>query len=208
MTAPSKSLLLSAHHTNWRGVTTTNVLYAMLDFEEEAAILESSTTAEEAAIECVPSWFTGTEKEWLTDHARFYREMASAARGEILRRREIKFTPGPTDPEIFSAIRQAVRVADVLERYTEVLYSDRKTFKFRCQLHGDGQDKTPAGVVYRDEARWWCFACNRGGDVVDALERYGGMSKGEAIRELCRMAGIERTTVVPRKIPVLQGVRE
>lgn len=206
MTAPSATLTISAYNRNWRGITTANVLYYLLDYEERASILRECTTSEEAGIEPPPSWFEGTEKEWLADHAHFYREMADAARGEMLRRREIKFTPVPTDPEIFRAIQEAIPVADVLERFTEVFYSDRKTMKYRCALHGDGQDRTPAGVIYRDENRWWCFVCNRGGDVVDAMELYAHMTKGEAVRELCRMAGIERTTVVPHKVPVLQPV--
>jgi len=87
---------------------------------------------------------------------------------EIKRRRAIAYDPRVnTDREIIQAIKDRIAIADVLEWYTDVFYASRDQGKFRCTLHGE--DKNPSGVIYRTEARWWCFGCNKGGDVFDAL---------------------------------------
>jgi hypothetical protein len=39
--------------------------------------------------------------------------------------------------------------------------------KYRCTLHGD--DKNPSGMLYLDEGRYHCFACNIGGDIFKLL---------------------------------------
>ena len=115
---------------------------------------------------------------------------------ELRRREEIKTKYGtPAHPYVIQAIKEAIPIADVLEKYTEVyLYQGKWTF--RCRLHGE--DKIPSGVIYPDEKRWWCFGCSTGGDVVDALQVYGRMDIRQAIRELCAMAGLE-PQLVPQK---------
>lgn len=43
----------------------------------------------------------------------------------------------------------------------------------RCPLP-DHEDKTPSFVVYPANGGWWCFGCNRGGDVVRLAQMAGG----------------------------------
>lgn len=38
-----------------------------------------------------------------------------------------------------------------------------------CPLPGHDHDRTPSFVVYRDQQRYHCFGCGRGGDVIDLV---------------------------------------
>ena len=68
------------------------------------------------------------------------------------------------------AVRGAVPVEEVARRHTELRpYGGAKAwFTGRCPLP-DHEDRTPSFFVYPGEVggRWWCYGCNRGGDVVD-----------------------------------------
>jgi len=65
-----------------------------------------------------------------------------------------------------AAIKDALTVEDFLTRRGVRLerYGDR--LKARCPLPGH-DDKTPSFVVYPRERNWYCFGCNRGGDVFN-----------------------------------------
>jgi hypothetical protein len=70
------------------------------------------------------------------------------------------------------AVREAVPIESVATRYTnlEPLGGDA-WFTGRCALP-DHEDRTPSFYIY-PPGRWWCYGCDRGGDVVD-LEFYCG----------------------------------
>jgi len=89
---------------------------------------------------------------------------------------------------IADTIKAKVPIEDVLEWFTTVEVFQGK-WKFRCKLHGEDQD--PSGHIYRNENRWWCFGCNRGGDVIDAVQIYGQMEAGEAFKKLATYIGID-----------------
>ena len=62
------------------------------------------------------------------------------------------------------AIREAVPLPEVAGRFTELRRVGDKHLG-RCPLP-DHEDRSPSFYCYPD-GRWWCFGCNRGGDVVD-----------------------------------------
>lgn len=69
------------------------------------------------------------------------------------------------------AVRGAVPVEEVARRHTELrpYAGARAWFTGRCPLP-DHEDRTPSFYIYPGEevgGRWWCYGCNRGGDVVD-----------------------------------------
>ena len=70
------------------------------------------------------------------------------------------------------AIREAVPIEEVARRYTNVepLWG-RAWFTGHCPLPGH-EDKDPSFYIYPPD-RYWCYGCNRGGDVVD-LEFFCG----------------------------------
>jgi hypothetical protein len=74
--------------------------------------------------------------------------------------------------ECCEAIREAVPIEEVARRYTELEpFGGQAWFTGRCPLP-DHKDKTPSFYIY-PPGRYWCYGCNRGGDVVD-LEFFCG----------------------------------
>jgi hypothetical protein len=64
------------------------------------------------------------------------------------------------------AIREAVPIEEVARRYTKLEpLGGQAWFTGRCPLP-DHEDKTPSFYIY-PPGRYWCYGCNRGGDVVD-----------------------------------------
>jgi DNA primase len=70
-------------------------------------------------------------------------------------------------------VRQAVPIEEVARRYVPDLepLGGRAWFTGRCPLP-DHEDKTPSFYIY-PPGRYWCYGCDRGGDVVD-LEFFCG----------------------------------
>jgi hypothetical protein len=70
------------------------------------------------------------------------------------------------------AIREAVPIEEVARCYTDLEpFGGQAWFTGRCPLP-DHEDKTPSFYLY-PPGRYWCYGCNRGGDVVD-LEFFCG----------------------------------
>jgi CHC2 zinc finger len=70
------------------------------------------------------------------------------------------------------AIRGAVPIEKVARRYIDLEpLGGRAWFTARCPLP-DHEDKTPSFYIY-PPGRFYCYGCNRGGDVVD-LEFFCG----------------------------------
>ena len=70
------------------------------------------------------------------------------------------------------AIRAAVPIEEHARRYTDLEpLGGRAWFTGRCPLP-DHEDKSPSFYVY-PPGRYWCYGCDRGGDVVD-LEFFCG----------------------------------
>jgi len=75
--------------------------------------------------------------------------------------------------------------------------------RFLCPLHGD---TNPSGKIYHEKARWKCYGCNAGGDVVDLVRLLHGLTYREALRHL----GIDgpRTTDSLRQEREAKAARE
>lgn len=116
---------------------------------------------------------------------------------ELQRRRRMRaIEPAKASQDTVRAIRESAPVADILENYTQVFYKSKDQFSFRCHKHGE--DKHPSGVVYVKENRWFCYGCNVGGSVYDALQVYGDMSFPEALKYLSKYIGID-LELLPQK---------
>ena len=64
------------------------------------------------------------------------------------------------------AVRGAVPVEEIARRYTNLEPLGGKAwFTGRCPLP-DHPDNDPSFYIY-PPGRWWCYGCDRGGDVVD-----------------------------------------
>jgi hypothetical protein len=180
-------LRLMARMTNWRGVPTADLIYELQDLKEMEPMVDSP------------------------NHRLYCGFVAEAIGAELERRRAMKVS-GNQDaaPETIQAMKQTLGgqgLADIIARYTEV-FVHKPQWTFRCTLHG--QDRNPSGVIYLDEMRWWCFGCNRGGDVFDAVMAFEGVTMAEAIAILGRYLGIDVRAMTPRRkkggVPIPEGV--
>jgi len=112
--------------------------------------------------------------------------VTQAITDELLRRKNLPKSYKPAT-EIIPAIKARADITEILENFTEVFaYQGKRTY--RCTLHG--ADRTPSGHIYQDTNSCWCFACQRGGDVIDAVKLFGNMDTAGAIKYLCQFYGI------------------
>ena len=76
---------------------------------------------------------------------------------------------------LFQAVKEAVSVEQLAERFTELVPAGPGKLKGRCPLH---EERTPSFYVYQDSQRWQCFgACASGGDVVELARRLMDLGK-------------------------------
>ena len=80
------------------------------------------------------------------------------------------------------AIRARHPIEEVIAPYTELRKSG-KVLKGHCPLPGH-DDSNPSFVVYAVEQRFFCFGCDRGGDVFNFLELVEHLNFREAVERL------------------------
>lgn len=81
-------------------------------------------------------------------------------------------------------LKQAVRIEAVIGQHLELRPSGR-AFMGRCPFH---QDQEPSLAVFPETQRFYCFGCARHGDVITFLREAEGLSFGEALEALRRLA--------------------
>jgi hypothetical protein len=92
-------------------------------------------------------------------------------------------------------VRNAVPIEMVARRYTDLEpLGGAAWFTGRCPLP-DHEDRTPSFYLY-PQGRYWCYGCNRGGDVVD-LEFFCG-EYGELWEAMVSLA-VEYDVELPRR---------
>lgn len=95
----------------------------------------------------------------------------------------------------FSAVKGAIGCERVAEEET-ALRRVGAHLRGRCPLP-DHEDRTPSFCVYPDERgfcpSWWCFGCNRGGDVVDLWDAMRGPFRHsvDAMHDLAEHFGLK-----------------
>lgn len=187
---------------NWRGVQLADLVFFILEHQSR---LEHFT--EDAIDWPYPS--DCPKEEWLELHRHECQAELADAQNELECRRTINETyVKSSDREVIQVIKERLPVENVIEWYTNVIYNGHNSWKFKCTLHGDGQDKDASGVIYPKESRWWCFGCNKGGDVFDAVQAFERVDLPTAIRKLATNLGIELRPLKPIPRPAITGVRE
>jgi hypothetical protein len=82
---------------------------------------------------------------------------------------------GAGSRNLFEAVKEAVSVDELAERFTQLGPAGPGKLKGRCPLHGE---RTASFYVYQDSQRWRCFgACASGGDVVELARRLMDLGK-------------------------------
>ncbi len=118
---------------------------------------------------------------------------------ELVRRRGMTFTGTTTNnKDIIEAIKAKASLPDIIERYTDVIFSGGK-YHFRCKLHGE--DKHPSGDIDINQQLWICRVCNQGGDVFSFIELYEHVSFPKALNILGRYLGIDVSIKKPVEKP-------
>ena len=101
--------------------------------------------------------------------------IAHSAQERIPRYRGVSYTR-PID-----AAKEAVPVIDLADRLAGPgkMRSTGKTWTTNCLLPNH-KDRSPSFVVYPETNSWYCFACLRGGDVVELARLAWGYDERDA----------------------------
>ena len=83
-------------------------------------------------------------------------------------------------------VKEATEIVEVIGLRVSLTRSG-KYFKGNCPFHSE---RSPSFFVDEVLQRYKCFGCGESGDVINFLEKYEGMSFGEALEELAQKAGI------------------
>ena len=97
------------------------------------------------------------------------------------------------DSNVFKErVRQATDLADVASQFTQMKLIGR-TLKGLCPLPGH-TEKTPSFTIHKDMSYYYCFGCQRGGDVFQFAQEVMGLSFKEALELFAQKAGIPQPT--------------
>ena len=84
-------------------------------------------------------------------------------------------------------VRAATDIVAVISEHTEVKRSGRQ-WMARCPLHGE---RTPSLSVSPDKGVYYCFGCQRSGDVITFVQEIEGLDFAGAVETLAARAGIQ-----------------
>ncbi len=88
--------------------------------------------------------------------------------------------------EFIFRLKTICDITSVVSNYLELKFSG-KNKKCCCPFHSE---KTPSFVVFEETDSFYCFGCGIGGDVITFIEKIENLEYIEAVRFLCKMAGL------------------
>lgn len=89
--------------------------------------------------------------------------------------------------ETIEEIKARNDIVHVVEQYVQLSKRSAKNFFGLCPFH---REDTPSFSVSPSKQIFYCFGCNKGGDVVTFIREIEGLSYPEALRLLAERAGI------------------
>ena len=84
-------------------------------------------------------------------------------------------------------VRAATDMVAIISEHTEIKRSGRQ-WMARCPLHGE---RTPSLSVAPDKGVYYCFGCQRSGDVITFVQEIEGLDFAGAVEMLAGRAGIQ-----------------
>ncbi|MEA1925902.1 MAG: DNA primase [Patescibacteria group bacterium] len=84
-------------------------------------------------------------------------------------------------------IKERINVVDVISEYLK-LEKAGANYKALCPFHNE---KTPSFIVNPERNFWYCFGCQKGGDIFSFIMEMEGMEFRDALERLAERAGIE-----------------
>lgn len=90
-----------------------------------------------------------------------------------------------TFAELKKGITLKTNIADAIKGYAELkeLKDNGDTYTCRCPLPKH-KDLTPSFTIYKKTNSYYCWGCNRGGNIINFVKDFFGISKKEAIARL------------------------
>ncbi len=89
--------------------------------------------------------------------------------------------------DITDQIKEKISVVDFIGEYLK-LEKAGSNYKALCPFHNE---KTPSFMVNPERNFWYCFGCQKGGDVFSFLMEIEGVDFKEALKRLAEKAGVE-----------------
>ncbi|GAA4960636.1 DNA primase [Kineococcus glutinatus] len=96
--------------------------------------------------------------------------------------------PGRIHPDDVAAVRDAVRIAEVVGDHVALRPAGVGSMKGLCPFH---EERTPSFHVRPQVGRWKCFGCGEGGDAIDFVQRQEALTFVEAVERLAARAGVQ-----------------
>ena len=90
-------------------------------------------------------------------------------------------------PDDIARVRAATDIVAIIGEHTEIKRSGRQ-WMARCPLHGE---RTPSLSVAPDKGVYYCFGCQRSGDVITFVQEIEGLDFAGAVEMLAGRAGIQ-----------------
>ena len=88
--------------------------------------------------------------------------------------------------EDIAKVRAATDIVAIISEHTEIKRSGRQ-WMARCPLHGE---RTPSLSVAAEKGVYYCFGCQRSGDVITFVQEIEGLDFAGAVEMLAARAGI------------------
>lgn len=88
--------------------------------------------------------------------------------------------------EFTGLLKERIRIEDVAGEYVD-LKRQGSTCKGLCPFHSE---RTPSFVVYPETQSFYCFGCQKGGDIINFIQDIEHLSYPEAVKLLADKAGV------------------
>lgn len=95
----------------------------------------------------------------------------------------------PSFSDFKEKVRQTTDIVDVVSKFTQLKMSG-KNLKGLCPLPGH-TEKTPSFNVNRDMQAYYCFGCQKGGDIFTFTQEVMGHSFKESLEYFAQKAGLK-----------------
>jgi DNA primase len=94
-------------------------------------------------------------------------------------------------------IKERINIVDLVGEYLK-LEKAGSNYKALCPFHNE---KTPSFMVNPERNFWYCFGCQKGGDIFTFIQEMEGLEFREALEKLAEKAGVEipKFQSIPKK---------
>ena len=103
--------------------------------------------------------------------------------------------PTPSSDDAFAEVKAKVDLVKIVQEHVRLTKKNRD-FVGLCPFH---QEDTPSFTVHPDKQSWYCFGCQRHGDVFTFVELIEKTDKRGALQSLAERAGVELKKLSPEQ---------